>query len=142
MSVMPPAAPSAPGARSIEVPVLSQAIRDLGVPLSLAVEASGFVFISGIPPIDCRTGEIVSGDIGVQCEAALTALKACLTAAGLTSRSVVSVRVYAANAGHYATINGVYARHFGAPLPARTFVPVGSWPGGFDIEIECVAVKS
>lgn len=133
---------SAPVGQAIEVPVLSQAIRDLCVPLSLAVEAGGMVFISGIPPIDCTTGEIVSGDIVQQCDAAMTAVKACLAAAGLDFGAVASVRIYAANAGHYDTINQVYARHFTAPYPARTFVPVGSWPGKFDLEIECIAIRA
>lgn len=134
--------PDKPGARMIEVPVLSQAIRDLGVPLSLVVEAGNLVFVSGIPPIDCVTGKVISGDIGSQCDAAMTALKVCLTAAGAAPDTIVSIKVYAANAGHYAAINDVYRRHFDTYLPARTFVPVGSWPGCFDIEIECIAIKA
>ncbi|WP_018390188.1 Rid family hydrolase [Ancylobacter sp. FA202] len=133
---------AAPDFRAIEVPVLSQAIRDLGVPLSLVVEARGFLFISGIPPIDVATGQIVSGDIATQCNAALKALKACLEAAGETFESVVSTKIYAANAGHYAAVNAVYREHFQRHLPARTFIAVGSWPGAFDLEIECVAVRT
>lgn len=53
--------------RAVEVPILSQAIRDLNVPLSLVVEAGGPVFVSGIPPIDVGTGKIVFGDIAIQC---------------------------------------------------------------------------
>ena len=128
--------------RAIEVPVLSQAIRDLGVPLSLVKEAGGFIFLSGIPPIDCETGRLVQGDIAVQCDAAMLALKACLHAAGACPADVVSARIYATNAGHYAIINEIYRNHFGAEFPARTFVSVGSWPGGFDLEIECFAVKA
>lgn len=126
----------------IDVPVLSQAIRKLGVPLSLAVTADGLVFISGIPPIDIDSGELIHGDISRQCDASIKALKACLSAAGASTETVVSLKIYASNAGHYSTINDVYRRHFDTHLPARTFVPVGSWPGGFDIEIECIAVKS
>ncbi len=133
---------AAPRVRMIDVPVLSQAIRRLDVPLSLAVTADGLVFVSGIPPIDIVTGDLVRGDIARQCEASMTALKACLAAAGATIDTVVSLKIYAANAGHYATINDTYRRHFDTHLPARTFVPVGSWPGGFDIEIDCIAVKA
>lgn len=128
--------------RATEVPVLSQAIRDLDVPLSLVTEANGFIFISGIPPIDCETGQVVKGDIATQCDAAIRALKMCLAAAGSEPDKIVSVKIYAANAGHYDTINEVYRRHFGCSFPARTFVPVASWPGGFDLEIECIAVKA
>ena len=123
----------------IEVPVLSEAILRLGVPLSLVTAAGPFVFVSGIPPLDLTTGAIVAGDIAIQTAAALDALTACLAAAGLTREAVVSVRVYAANAGHYGEINRVYRGYFDVDPPARTFVPVGSWPGGFDLEIDCVA---
>jgi 2-iminobutanoate/2-iminopropanoate deaminase len=46
----------------IEVPVLSQAVRNVGVPLSLATKANGFVFVSGTPPFDLETGKFVRGD--------------------------------------------------------------------------------
>ncbi len=136
------AASAAPRVRMIDVPVMSQAIRKLGVPLSLVVTADGLVFVSGIPPIDIATGELIDGDIARQCEASMIALKACLSAAGAAVETIVSLKIYASNAGHYGTINEVYRRHFDTHFPARTFVPVGSWPGGFDIEIECIAVKS
>jgi len=33
----------------IEIPVLSDVIRKIGVPLSLVTRANGFVFVSGTP---------------------------------------------------------------------------------------------
>jgi enamine deaminase RidA (YjgF/YER057c/UK114 family) len=124
----------------IEVPVLSAAVRALGVPLSLVTKGAGLVFVSGIPPLDLLTGKLVKGDIEVQTEASLRALRHCLEAAGSSLDNVVMVRIYAANAGFYNAINRVYARHFPENPPSRTFVPVASWPMEFDIEIECVAV--
>lgn len=64
----------------IEVPVLSAAVRALGVPLSLVTKAAGLVFVSGTPPLDISTGKLVKGDIEVQTEASLKALKHCLEA--------------------------------------------------------------
>ncbi|BCG71522.1 enamine deaminase RidA [Mesorhizobium sp. 113-1-2] len=124
----------------VEVPVLSAAVRALGVPLSLVTKAAGLVFVSGTPPLDLLTGKLVKGDIEVQAEASLKALKHCLEAAGTSLDNVVMVRIYAVNAGFYGAINRVYARHFPENAPSRTFVPVASWPMEFDIEIECVAV--
>lgn len=124
----------------IEVPVLSQSVRDVGVPLSLVTKANGFVFVSGTPPFDLETGKFVRGDIEVQTEASLKAVQRCLESAGTSLDKVVMVRVYASNAGFYQTINRVYARFFPENPPSRTFVPVASWPMEFDIEIECVAV--
>ena len=124
----------------IEVPVLSQGVRNVGVPLSLVTKANGFVFVSGTPPFDLETGKFVRGDIETQTEASLKAIQRCLESAGTSLDKVVMVRVYAANAGFYPTINRVYARFFPENPPSRTFIPVGSWPMEFDIEIECVAV--
>ena len=124
----------------VEVPVLSAAVRALGVPLSLVTRAAGLVFVSGTPPLDLLTGKLVKGDIEVQTEASLKALKHCLEAAGTSMDNVVMVRIYAVNAGFYGAINRVYARYFPENAPSRTFVPVASWPMEFDIEIECVAV--
>lgn len=125
----------------VEVPVLSAAVRAMGVPLSLVTRGGGLVFVSGTPPLDIASGKLVKGDIEAQTEASLIALKHCLEAAGTSLGNVLMVRVYAANAGFYGAINRVYARHFPENPPARTFVPVASWPLEFDIEIECTAVS-
>jgi reactive intermediate/imine deaminase len=124
----------------IEVPVLSQAVRNVGVPLSLVTKANGFVFVSGTPPFDLETGKFVRGDIETQTHSSLKAVQRCLESAGTSLDKVVMVRVYASNAGFYSAINGVYARFFPENPPSRTFVPVASWPMEFDIEIECVAL--
>jgi 2-iminobutanoate/2-iminopropanoate deaminase len=124
----------------VEVPVLSAAVRALGVPLSLVTKANGMVFVSGTPPFDIQTGNFVRGDIEMQTDTSLKALRHCLEAAGTTMENVVMVRIYAANAGFYKAINRVYARHFPDNPPSRTFVSVAGWPMEFDIEIEAIAV--
>jgi reactive intermediate/imine deaminase len=112
----------------------------VGVALSPAVRANGFVFVSGLPGIDLATGKVVDGDIEEQTEASLAALKHALEAAGSSLDKVVKATVYVSNAAHFAKVNRVYARHFPDRPPARTFVAVGSWPLEFDIEIECIAL--
>jgi 2-iminobutanoate/2-iminopropanoate deaminase len=124
----------------IEFPVLSQGVRNVGVPLSMVTKANGFVFVSGTPPFDLETGKFVKGDIEVQTEASRKAVQHCLESAGTSLDKVVMVRVYAANAGFYSATNQFYARFFPENPPSRTFVPVASWPMEFDIEIEGVAV--
>ena len=125
---------------TIHVPVISDATKRANVPLSAAVKAGGFVFVSGMPPIDTKSGRLVSGDIAKQTEACLENLKTTLEAAGSSLDKVVKVTVYASNSAYYATINKVYARYFTDEPPARTFVTVASWPLEFDIEIECTAI--
>ena len=124
----------------VDVPVLSDKVRQAGVPLSVVTKANGFVFVSGCPPFDLETGAIVRGDIEVQTEACLRGVQRCLETAGSSLDKVVMVRVYAANAGFYSAINRVYAGFFPKDPPSRTFVPVASWPMEFDIEIECIAL--
>src|SRR6478752_6095193 len=124
----------------IEVPVFSEAGRKRGLPISSATRANGFIFVSGTPPLDLNTGELVKGDISVQTRASLKALEHCLTAAGASLDDVVQVRIYAVNSGMFFAINEVYKEFFKGNFPARTFVPVASWPMEFDVEIECMAV--
>ncbi len=124
----------------VRVPVLSDGLEKSGVPLSPAIKAGGFVFVSGTAPVDVRTGNLVAGDIATQTEACLEAVKATLEAAGSSLDKVVRATIYASNAGYYGAVNRVYARYFPKDPPARTFVTVGSWPAEFDIEIECTAL--
>src|SRR5687768_3909829 len=117
----------------IRVPVLSDAIDRSNVPLSAAVKANGFVFVSGLPPIDMATGRLVEGDAARQTEVCLENVKATLEAAGSSLEKVVKVVVYSSNAAWFAKINEVYRRYFATDPPARTFVTVGSWPLEFDV---------
>jgi enamine deaminase RidA (YjgF/YER057c/UK114 family) len=55
----------------IQVPILSEGVRKVGVPLSMVTKANGFVFVSGTPPFDLTTGKLVRGDSEVQTEAFL-----------------------------------------------------------------------
>ncbi len=124
----------------IEVPVLSEMMRKLGVPCNSVTRANGFVFVSGTPPVDMVSGKIVRGDIETQTEASLNAVRLCLDAAGTSFENVVMVRIYACNAGFYNAINRIYLKHFPDNFPSRTFVPVSGWMMEFDIEIEMMAV--
>jgi reactive intermediate/imine deaminase len=125
----------------IHVPVLSDVLEQTGIPLSPAIRAGGFIFISGTPPVDPRTGALVPGDVAAQTEACLECLKVTLEAAGSSLDKVVKVIVYASNSAYYGTINKIYGRYFSKQPPARTFVTVGSWPMEFDLGIERIAVR-
>jgi 2-iminobutanoate/2-iminopropanoate deaminase len=124
----------------VRVPVISDGLEKAGVPLSAAVKAGGFVFVSGTPPFDLSKGTLLPGDVATQTEACLEGLKATLAAAGSSLEKVVKVTIYASNSAYYGTINKIYARYFPKDPPARTFVTVGSWPMEFDVEIECTAL--
>jgi reactive intermediate/imine deaminase len=126
--------------QTFRVGKLSDAIDAANVPLSAVVKANGFVFVSGQPPLDPETGELIKGDIRVQTEAVMRNLKLCLEAAGSGLDKVVKCNVYVTNIAYYDTVNEIYGRYFPNEPPARTFAAVASWPWEFDIEIECVAL--
>ena len=110
------------------------------VPISPAVIANGFVYVSGQPPFDYTTGKLVFGDVQVQTRQVLENVKEVLAAAGSSMDKVVKTTVYCTNSGHFGLVNNVYREYFSEDPPARTFVTVASWPMAFDIEIECIAV--
>ena len=123
------------------VPGMSEALKEANVPLSPAVKANGFVFVSGLPPIDPATGEIVNGDIRRQTRLSLQNVAQALEAAGSSLERVVKVNIYISNSAYFNTVNDEYRKFFPENPPARTFVTVGSWPWEFDIEIECTALS-
>lgn len=123
------------------IPGISDGLKAAKVPISPVVKANGFLFVSGLPPMDMKTGKIIKGDIVKQTRMSLEAVKYVLKAAGSSLDRVVSVRVYCANAAYFGTINEIYKKYFPKNPPARTFVPVAGWPMEFDIEIECVALE-
>ncbi len=124
----------------VQVPALEKGAGARKPPLSWAVKANGFVFVSGIPPIDLDNGGFLHGSIEQQTERVMENLKLVLEAAGSSLEKVVKVTIFAVNAANFTRINGVYARYFQVDPPARTFCTVASWPLDFDVEIECVAL--
>lgn len=124
----------------VHVPGVSDAMVAAGVPISAVVRANGFLFLSGLPPVDVKTGKIIKGDIAKQTRAALNTVRHALKSAGSSLDKVVSVRIYISNSAYFSTVNEIYRQFFKRDYPARTFVTVGSWPLEFDIEVECVAL--
>ena len=112
----------------VEVPGISQVSRANGVPISAAVRANGFIFVSGTPPIDPATGRFVRGSIAEQTERCLSNLQHVLESAGSLLDKICMVHVYASG-DHYRTINEFYARFFRAtrrPAPSCRSA-IGRW---------------
>ena len=124
----------------VEIPKLSEALRKIGVPLSPCVRAGGFLYVSGLPPLDLDSGAMVEGGIEPQTEQVMENIKHTLESAGSSLDRVVKCNVYITNAAYFRKVNAVYGRYFPHDPPARTFVAMASWPLEFDIEIECVAL--
>jgi len=111
-------------------------------PYSQGVKAGGFYFFSGQIPLDPANGEIVSGGIVAQTEQVLRNIAALLNEAGLGPESVVKTTIYLTDLGHFAKVNDIYGRFFGASKPARATVEVAGLPKGAEIEIEWICCSA
>ncbi|NBG87879.1 RidA family protein [Isachenkonia alkalipeptolytica] len=111
-------------------------------PYSHAVEAGGFLYLSGQTPIDSTTGKLVEGDITDQTEQCFNNLMHVLASADLTSDAVIKVKVFLTDMENFHGMNSVYEKQFSKPFPARTTIGVKELPLGAQVEIEMVARRA
>jgi 2-iminobutanoate/2-iminopropanoate deaminase len=125
----------------IRVEPLASLLEKYKAPTSTVVRHGDTVYVTGAPPFDPITGEIVKGPgtIQRQTELVLEQMKACLEAAGSSLENVLKCNVYCTSVELFGQVNEVYCRYFPVDPPARIFINVPAWNGGFDIEIDCVA---
>ena len=107
-------------------------------PFSHAIEVGGFLYLSGQVGQDPATGKVVEGGIVAETERVLRNLATVLKAAGKSFDDVARAGVYLTNMGDFGAMNGIYARHFGQPFPARTTIAVAALPLGACVEIDLV----
>jgi 2-iminobutanoate/2-iminopropanoate deaminase len=110
-------------------------------PYSQAVEANGFVYVSGQVPIDPATQQVVGGDIKAQTDRVLQNIQAVLKAAGLSMDTVVKCGVFLTDLGEFAAMNEVYGTYFRQNCPARATVQVSALPKGVKVEIDAIAAR-
>ena len=111
-----------------------------GAPYSQAIQAGGFVYVSGQLALRPDHGEIVGDSVEEQTEQVFANLRAILEAAGSGLERLVKTTVYLADLGDFAGMNEVYARHVGDVPPARATIEVAALPSGAKVEIEAVAI--
>ncbi len=109
-------------------------------PYSAAVEAGGFIFISGQIALDPKTGEVIT-DIKSATSQILTNMQIIMEAAGLKLNNIVKTTIYLKNISDFAAVNEVYAGFFSKNPPARSTIEVSSLPKGVSIEIEAIAAR-
>jgi len=110
-------------------------------PYSQAVEAGGFVFVSGQIPIDPKSGNVVQVDIKAQARQVMENAKAILSAAGCGMSQVVKTTIYLKNMADFAAVNEIYGGYFDADPPARATVEVSRLPKEVAIEMDFTAWK-
>jgi len=110
-------------------------------PASHAVEAEGWVFLTGQFPRDLERPEApLPEGIEAQTGRTLGNLARALAGLDLGFANLVSVRAFLTHFGRdYEAMNRVYARTLGAARPARTCIGVSELVRGALIEIDCIA---
>ena len=99
-------------------------------PYSQAIEANGFVFLSGQIPIHPETGRIDSSSIEEQTEQVLINIGQVLEAAGCDYPDVVKSTVFLTDLINFKSMNEVYMKYFGKDSPARSTIQVAGLPMG------------
>jgi 2-iminobutanoate/2-iminopropanoate deaminase len=114
-------------------------------PYSHAVEAGGFVFVTGqlaTDPVDDSLP--IPAGIEAQTHKVMDNLIRVLRGCGLTLANVVCVRIFLTDfKGDYAKMNDIFSTYFAADKrPARTTVGVTELARGGIIEIDMIAIRS
>ena len=120
-------------------PVFHPFIGMAGLPFSEAVEAGGFLFLSG--QIGTSGGKLVAGGIAAETRQALANIRAVLERRGVSLDRVVKVTVMLADMSEWDAMNREYVAAFGARLPARSSFGTSGLGLGARVEIECIVLK-
>ncbi len=90
-------------------------------PLSPAVRAGDFIYVSGQVPVDAE-GQVVPGGIEAQTRQVMGNIEAILALAGATLADVCKTNVWLEDARDFGAFNRVYMGYFPGGKPARSTV--------------------
>lgn len=109
-------------------------------PYSQAISINGFVYTSGVIPINPIDNTLVSGGVIEQTRQVLNNMKALLEESGSNMGNVVKTTVFIKDMNDFSQINEIYAEYFIEEFPSRSCVEVARLPKDVLIEIEAIAV--
>jgi 2-iminobutanoate/2-iminopropanoate deaminase len=110
-------------------------------PYSQAVEANGFIFVSGQIPLDPETGNLEMENVEKATHLVMQHLKNILEASGSGLDKVVKASIFLKNMDDFGTVNKVYGSYFTENPPARETVEVAQLPKDVPVEISVIAAK-
>ncbi|MFY7867240.1 RidA family protein [Roseateles sp.] len=108
-------------------------------PLSPAVRAGDFVYVSGQVPVDAQ-GVVAEGGIEAQTQQVMANVQAALELAGATLADVIKTTIWLEDARDFGAFNRVYMSYFPGPKPARSTVEARLMIAA-KVEIEVIAYK-
>ena len=120
--------------------ITTDAAREAGFPFSPAVEADGWVFLSGalgtVPG-----GGLAPGGIGPETRQTMDNIQATLESEGLGWDRVVKCSVFLADIAEWPAFNEIYKTYFDSNYPARSALGASGLALGARVEIECIAKR-
>ena len=107
------------------------------LPLSKALVANGFLFISG--QVGSAGGNLVTTSFADEVKQVLTNIETVLTEHNLTFDHIVSITIYLTDMRFFDELNVVYASYFENRFPTRTCIAVAGLPKLARVEMTTVA---
>jgi 2-iminobutanoate/2-iminopropanoate deaminase len=113
--------------------------RNANLPHSPGIRVGGYIFLSGMGPVDPLTGGRNLGPIAEQVQQTLRNMAHMLESAGSGLDRIVKMTVVLADARDYDEMNRVWREFFPVDAPARTACAL-QLSNGNGVEIECIAL--
>ena len=111
-------------------------------PYSGVVRSGDTYYFSGKVGVTDETRGLTEGRTAAEVRNIMGAFKELLDELGLEFSDVVQGSVFLTDVNDYDAMNEVYGDYFAADPPARTTVAVAALPGGANVEIAFVAVRT
>ena len=108
-------------------------------PYSQAIRSGNLIFCSGQIPLEPKSGQIVSDDIGDQTRRVLDNISGLLKSEGFSLGDVLKTTIFLTDLGNFQIVNEIYGSYFNDQPPARSTVQVSALPKGAKVEIEVIA---
>jgi len=108
---------------------------------SQAVQAGGFLFVSGQIALVPGSSEIITASIKEETAQVMANLKMILEEAGLDFIHVVKTNIFLGDMSFFPEVNEVYASYFNKDFPARETIAVKGLPRNVNVEISMIAFK-
>jgi 2-iminobutanoate/2-iminopropanoate deaminase len=108
-------------------------------PYSQAVNAGGFLFLSGQIALIPGTSDIQNENITAETTQVMENLKAVLQEAGLTFEHVIKTSIFLKEMNSFTTVNEEYGKYFEKDFPARETIAVKTLPKDVNVEISMIA---
>jgi 2-iminobutanoate/2-iminopropanoate deaminase len=106
-----------------------------------AVITEKFIFVSGTPGLDLRSGKVVSESFEDQTRQCFQNIKVILEEAGSSISKVVKTTIFMVAGNDFTVVNKVYGEFFPENPPGRSTPQVMPFPAGILISVECIALS-